>query len=99
MGLIGNEPEQKVENLSICGYSSPWKSVQPATTEYGTMFEMISLWIWINAEENFLDQETREGGGSFSKNKWQLHCGWRWKLMRLYPLHWETGSDWRSCHK
>lgn len=53
MAVIGNEPEPKVENLSICGQSSPWESVQPATTECGTMFEMISLWIWINAEEDF----------------------------------------------
>lgn len=53
MGLIGNVSEQKVENLSICGHSSPWESGQPATTQCGNMFEMISPWIRINAEEDF----------------------------------------------
>lgn len=57
MGLIGNEPEQKVENLSICGHCSPWELVQPAPTQCGNMFQMISIWKWINAEEDFWIRE------------------------------------------
>lgn len=52
MGLIGNEPEQKVENLSIFGHCSQWELVQPASTQCGNMFQMISIWKWINAEED-----------------------------------------------
>lgn len=59
MGLIGNEPKQKVEILSICGQY--WHGNKCSWLQLNVRIcEMSSLWIWKDAEEDHCIRKPRK---------------------------------------